>query len=98
MRFYKHLNNSTLNFLCVIAWNDFFFKICAKEPIYKKSSENHDFYVAKRFFEFHVFLCDDAIDNMCDRHRPLFEKDTKDCSVFLVSKHGGFEKTGEAML
>ncbi len=28
----------------------------AKEPICKKSSENHDFNVAKVFFDFHVFL------------------------------------------
>ena len=34
--FYKHFNNSTLIFLCVIAWIDFFFITCAKEPIYKK--------------------------------------------------------------
>ena len=51
----------------------FFLVTCANEPIYKKSSENHDFYVAKCFFDLHVFLCDDAIDNMCDRHRPLIK-------------------------
>ena len=32
---------------------------------------NHDFYVAKRFFYFHFFLCDVARKNMCDRHRPF---------------------------
>ena len=54
--FYKHFNNSTLIFLCVIAWIDFFFITRAKELIYKQSSENHDFYVAKRFFDFHFFF------------------------------------------
>ncbi len=38
----------------------------------QKSSENHDFYVAKGFFDFHVFLLyDDSINNKFDRHRPL---------------------------
>ena len=75
----KFFNNSTLTFLCynnfflcAIALIDFFFITCAKEPIYKKSSENYDFYVAKRFFDFNFFLCDDARKNMCDRHRPYF--------------------------
>jgi len=43
-------------FLCVIAWIDFFFITCAKKPIYKKSSENHDFYMAKVFLIF-MFFC-----------------------------------------
>ena len=46
--------------------NWLFFITCAKEPIYKKRSENHDFYVAKVFLIF-IFFCDDAMDNMCDR-------------------------------
>jgi len=32
-----------------------------------ENNENYDFYVAKCFFDFDVFLCDDTIDNMCDR-------------------------------
>jgi hypothetical protein len=40
-------------------------------------THKNDFYVAKLFFYFHVFLCDDAIDNMCDRHRPLNYSDLR---------------------
>ncbi len=37
----------------------FFFITCAKEPIYKKSIENHDFdfLCGESFFDFHSFFC-----------------------------------------
>ena len=59
--------------MCAIAWIDFFFITCANKSIYKKSSENHDFYVAKVFLISMFFLCDDALDNMCDRQIPLIK-------------------------
>jgi hypothetical protein len=52
----------------------FFHNVCERTDLHgnqKKSTENHDFYVAKRFFDFHVFFCDDAIDSMCVKHKPV---------------------------
>ena len=75
---YKHFNNSTLILLCVII---IFFvcysvnRLLSKEPIYKKSSENHDFYVAKRFFYFD-FFCVTMLEKPCAIDiDPLFNKD-----------------------
>ena len=38
--------------------------MCAKEPIYKKSSENNDFYVAKVFLIF-IFFCVTMLEKTC---------------------------------